>query len=161
MPGSRPRVEWPPKGVDVNLSKTGAAAGCIKYMLSGVFDRLPGLRIFCAETFCGWLAYAYQFADSWYQDFGLWVDADLEHAPSEYMKRHFRWSFIVDPLAIRLRDQIGIDNFMWSTDFPHMNTDWPQSRQSIDEQMGDIPEIDRRKIIRDNAVEFFKLPAMA
>ncbi len=156
-----PRVEWPPKGVDVNLSKTGAAAGCIKYMLSGVFDRLPGLRIFCAETFCGWLAYAYQFADSWYQDFGLWVDADLEHAPSEYMKRHFRWSFIVDPLAIRLRDQIGIDNFMWSTDFPHMNTDWPQSRQSIDEQMGDIPEIDRRKIIRDNAVEFFKLPAMA
>jgi predicted TIM-barrel fold metal-dependent hydrolase len=146
-------------GVDVDLSKVMNATGCIKYMLSGVLDRLPDLTIFCAETFCGWLAYAYQQVDSWYENYGLWVDADLQHLPSEYMKRHFRWSFIVDPLAIRLRHMIGIENFMWSTDFPHMNTDWPESRRSIDEQMGDIPDVDRRRIIRDNAVELFKLPA--
>ena len=154
-----PRVEWPPRGVDVDLSKVMNATGCIKYMLSGVLDRLPDLTIFCAETFCGWLAYVYQQVDSWYENYGLWVDADLQRLPSEYMKRHFRWSFIVDPLAIRLRHMIGIENVMWSTDFPHMNTDWPESRRSIDEQMGDIPDVDRRRIIRDNAVELFKLPA--
>jgi predicted TIM-barrel fold metal-dependent hydrolase len=154
-----PRVQWPPKGVDVDLSKAMSATAAVKYMLSGVFDRLPDLRIFCAETFCGWLPYAYQMVDEWYERYGLWVDADLQRKPSEYMKRHFMWSFIVDPMAIRLRHLIGIDNITWSTDFPHMNTDWPLSRRSIDEQLGGIPEDERRRIIRDNAVEFFKLAA--
>jgi predicted TIM-barrel fold metal-dependent hydrolase len=152
-------VQWPPKGVDVDLSKAMSATAAVKYMLSGVFDRLPDLRIFCAETFCGWLPYAYQMVDEWYERYGLWVDADLQRKPSEYMKRHFMWSFIVDPMAIRLRHLIGIDNITWSTDFPHMNTDWPLSRRSIDEQLGGIPEDERRRIIRDNAVEFFKLEA--
>ncbi len=66
-----------------------------------------------------------------------------------------------DPLAVRLRHRIGVDTIMWSTDFPHMNTDWPLSRRSIEEQMGDIPEDERRRIVRDNAVELFKLPAAA
>lgn len=156
-----PDVSWPPTDVDVDLSKSLAGTGCVKYMLSGVFDRLPDLKIFCAETFCGWLAYTYDLLDSWYQEHGLFVGAELSHLPSEYMRRHFRWSFIVDPLAVRLRHRIGIDNIMWSTDFPHMNTDWPLSLRSIDEQMGDIPEDERRRIVRDNAVELFKLPAAA
>ncbi|MFI5048028.1 MAG: amidohydrolase family protein [Acidimicrobiia bacterium] len=156
-----PRMEWPPRHVDLDASKAMAASGCLKYILSGVLDRLPDLRIFCAETFCGWLAYAYEMADTWYLEDRLWVDADLAHLPSEYMRRHFRWSFIVDPLAVRLRHRIGIETFMWSTDFPHMNTDWPLSRKSIEAQMGDIPEDERRRIVRDNAVEFFKLPAAA
>jgi predicted TIM-barrel fold metal-dependent hydrolase len=154
-----PKVAWPPPDVDLDGSKAMAANGCIKYMLSGVLDRLPDLKIFCAETFCGWLAYSYDLVDSWYQDHGLWVDAELAHLPSEYMKRHFRWSFIVDPLAIRLRHRIGLETIMWSTDFPHMNTDWPLSRKNIEEQMGNVPELERRRIVRDNAVEFFKLPA--
>jgi predicted TIM-barrel fold metal-dependent hydrolase len=154
-----PTLQWPPTDVDVDLSKAGAASLCIRYMLSGVLDRLPDLEIFCAETFCGWLAYAYEMVDSWYEDHALWVDATLPRRPSEYMKQHFRWSFIVDPLAIRLRHRIGLDRIMWSTDFPHMNTDWPLSRASIDEQMGNIPADERRRMVRDNAVEFFRLPA--
>jgi predicted TIM-barrel fold metal-dependent hydrolase len=156
-----PKLQWPPSGVEVDVSKTLGAPGCLKYILSGVFDRLPDLKIFCAETFCGWLAYTYEAVDSWYENDRLWVDADLDRPPSHYMKEHFRWSFIVDPLAIRLRHRIGIDVIMWSTDFPHMNTDWPLSRASIDEQMGQLPADERRRIVRDNAVEFFKLPAVA
>ncbi|HXA29009.1 MAG TPA: amidohydrolase family protein [Candidatus Angelobacter sp.] len=154
-----PRVEWPPKGVELDLSKSMNATAALKYILSGVFDRLPDLKIFCAETFCGWLPYAYEQVDAWYQDHGLWVNADLPRLPSDYMKRHFRWSFIVDPMAVRLRHTIGIDTIMWSTDFPHMNTDWPMSLQSIEEQMGGIPADERRRIVRDNAVELFNLPA--
>ena len=156
---STPKVQWPPAGIDLDLSKAMNATACVKYMLSGVLDRLPDLRIFCAETFCGWLPYAYQMLDDAYERFGLWVDADLQRKPSEYMKRHFAWSFIVDPMAIRLRHEIGINNLTWSTDFPHMNTDWPLSLESIDEQMAGIPEADRKRIVRDNAVELFHLPA--
>lgn len=158
---SAPRVQWPPKGVDIDVSKLMAGTSCIKYILSGVLDRVPDLQVFCAETFCGWLPYTYNILDEWYEQDQLWVDAELKHLPSEYMKRHFMWSFIVDPLAIRLRHVIGINNITWSTDFPHMNTDWPESRRNIEEQMGDIPAVDRRRIIRDNAVEFFNLQTEA
>jgi predicted TIM-barrel fold metal-dependent hydrolase len=160
--GSPPPVAWPPDDkADVLAGSFRGIVG-LRFILSGVLDRLPGLHIFFAETGIGWLPYTYQVLDGLYERHNLWTDYAFSGPPSEYFKEHFHWSFMVDRLGIEHRHEIGVTQVMWSTDFPHMNTDWPESRRIIAEEFDGIPEEDVRKIICDNALEYFKVrPAVA
>ena len=52
---------------------------------------------------------------------------------------------------------IGEDNIIWGTDYPHPDCLWPESRQFIQDNLGDLAERTRRKIICDNAVRLYNL----
>jgi predicted TIM-barrel fold metal-dependent hydrolase len=56
-----------------------------------------------------------------------------------------------------VRHDIGIDRIQWSTDFPHVQCDWPNSRAVIEEQFASIPADETHKIVRDNAIAYFHL----
>jgi predicted TIM-barrel fold metal-dependent hydrolase len=127
-------------------------------MVEGVLDRFPTLRIFFAETGIGWIPAWMERSDDEYRRHRYWAGLDLPHEPSWYIREHFLWGFQIDHHGIKSRDEIGVDNLLWATDFPHMNCDWPNSRSIIDEQFKDVPAEETRKMIHDNAVRFFKLP---
>jgi predicted TIM-barrel fold metal-dependent hydrolase len=55
----------------------------------------------------------------------------------------------------------GIDNILWSTDYPHHGNDWPYSRKTIAEMMFDVEDEERRKIVAGNAVRWFRLDETA
>ena len=40
-------------------------------------------------------------------------------------------SFMVDPLGLQLIDQIGADKIMWSSDFPHNESTFGYSGESL------------------------------
>jgi hypothetical protein len=48
--------------------------------------------------------------------------------PSDFFRRNVVWSFQKDAIAIRLRYVIGVDNMMWSSDYTHSKSTFPQSR---------------------------------
>ena len=51
---------------------------------------------------------------------------------------------------------------MWATDFPHSETDWPNSQEmSIKPNFEGVPEDEVHRMIAGNAIEFFKLDAVA
>jgi predicted TIM-barrel fold metal-dependent hydrolase len=56
-----------------------------------------------------------------------------------------------------MRHLIGVDHVMWSSDFPHTETDWPNSRRTIERSFKDVPERERHQMLAKNAVEFFHL----
>ena len=58
---------------------------------------------------------------------------------------------------MEVRRHIGVDRIMWSTDFPHIVTRWPESRKLVDEQFVGVPEQERHAILAGNAVKFFHL----
>lgn len=155
-------VAWPPADKAENMP-VGASRGTVgtQLILSGVLDRLPELHFFFAETGIGWLPFTYQVLDDLHERHNLWSDATLTKPPSDYFKKHFHWSFMVDRLGIERRHEIGLSQIMWSTDFPHMNTDWPESRKVIDEEFVGIPEADVNAIVRDNALDYFKVREVA
>ena len=66
-------------------------------------------------------------------------------------------TFIIDRSGIELRHWVGVDNMMWSTDYPHHGNDWPYSRKVITEMMGHIDTAERQKIIAGNAERIFRL----
>ena len=54
----------------------------------------------------------------------------ITELPSLYFHRNVFLTFIEEPTALeRLRDVIGVENIMWSTDYPHPVTSWPNSRK--------------------------------
>jgi hypothetical protein len=48
--------------------------------------------------------------------------------PSDFSRRNVVLSFQEDPIRIRLRDVIGVDNMMWGSDYPHQRVEVPQSQ---------------------------------
>ena len=71
--------------------------------------------------------------------------------------RNWKATFIREPFAVATRHWIGVDNMMWSTDYPHHRHDWPYSRRIIEDSMGGVPEAERRRMLCDNALELYRL----
>jgi len=46
---------------------------------------------------------------------------------------------------------------MWGSDFPHQESDWPESLKIIDKNFAGVPNEEKEKMVRANAVEFFRL----
>jgi len=52
----------------------------------------------------------------------------------------------------------GADNCMWSNDFPRGNSTWPNSRQVVARDLGDLPAPLRAKLVRENVARLYNVP---
>ena len=77
--------------------------------------------------------------------------------PSAYFRRQCYVNFWFEVFGLKTRDEIGIDNIMWESDFPHPTCTWPNSHYYIERAMGDWPEEERRKVLVENAAKVFNL----
>ena len=66
-------------------------------------------------------------------------------------------NFIDDEVGVRNRDVIGVDNIMWSSDYPHVNSTWPRSRESIARHFAGVPDDERQKMICGNVARLYGL----
>ena len=103
------------------------------------------------------MAWMAEYMNSIYNNQRHWLQLDLKHEPGFYMDQNIWGSFIRDPVGIKNRDLPGGRNIMWSTDYPHSETTWPDSRAVMDWQFAGLTDAERRPIVRDNAVRFFGL----
>jgi predicted TIM-barrel fold metal-dependent hydrolase len=46
---------------------------------------------------------------------------------------------------------------MWASDFPHVTSTWPNSRQVIDENFSSVPEQVKNKIVFENAKRLYRI----
>ncbi len=146
------------------LTRFGGNSGlnAVQLLLSGVFERLPKLRIYWAETQMGWLPYYYDQLDDVYKRSKHWMQRyfdlkPLAKEPSAYFREHFYWGFIYDRVGLRMRYDVGVDKIMWGNDFPHSAGDWPNSKRVIADIFSGVPEDEKQKMLVDNAVNFFHL----
>ena len=126
-------------------------------IFTGTFDRFPDLRICTIETGVGWIPHFIEQIDDRYWRNRSWGDIPISEPPSYYWHRNMSATFITDRTGIAARHAVGIDNMMWSSDYPHHGNDWPYSRKTIDDMMGHIPRDERHKIVAGNAVRIFGL----
>ncbi|HEV3351366.1 MAG TPA: amidohydrolase family protein [Acidimicrobiales bacterium] len=126
-------------------------------IFTGVFERFPGLHVSMIETGVGWIPHFLEQIDDRYWRNRSWGNIPIKQPPSYYWFKNMSATFISDRNGIENRYGVGVDNFMWSTDYPHHGNDWPYSRKTINDQMGHIPADERRKIVADNAVRIFNL----
>jgi predicted TIM-barrel fold metal-dependent hydrolase len=115
------------------------------------------LHISMIETGVGWIPHLLEQMDDRYWRNRSWGNIPIQQPPSYYWYRNMSATFITDRTGITLRHAVGLDNMMWSTDYPHHGNDWPYSRMTIDAMMGHIDRGERQKILAGNAVRIFGL----
>jgi len=146
-------------------AETGAV-NAIQLLLAGVFDRFPKLHIFFAETQIGWLPFCLQVADVRYERHRLWTERLLgwkppKELPSYYLRNHCSWSFQFDRVGVEQRHWLNVEHLMWATDFPHQESEWPNSRRIAERNFAGVPEEETRKMVFENCARLFRLDALA
>jgi predicted TIM-barrel fold metal-dependent hydrolase len=134
----------------------------ISLVLEGTFERFPRLRFAFVEGGFGWLPHVVWRMDKEYK--ALRQQAPLlKRLPSHYVGEHVRVASqpVEEPLGgarqlAQLLDMMGgPEMLLYASDFPHFDFDPPSV---LPKSLG---EEARRKILHDNAAEWFGLPAAA
>src|SRR5207244_8635414 len=86
-----------------------------------------------------------------------WLPDNLQHRPTFYFRRNWRAAFMIDRYAVMNRHVIGVENMLWSTDYPHHGCDWPETRRVVDDIFRDVPAAERRRMCAQNAAVLYKL----
>ena len=111
----------------------------VQMIFAGVFDRFPTLNVVVAEVDCGWVPYFKEQIDNNYQRLDAISDFTIDDLPSAYVERNVHFTFLTDPFGIRSRHDVGVENMLWSSDYPHISADWPYSWRSIQAAMSGVP----------------------
>src|SRR5581483_7482296 len=127
-------------------------------IFAGVLERFPRLKVVFAEAGIGGLNYVIAVCDHEWETRHLWTEG-LATRPSELVRRQIFVNFWFESGGIKLRHNIGIDNIMWESDFPHVASYYPRSWEHVERVLEGIPAEDRRKLLYENAIRVYNIEA--
>jgi predicted TIM-barrel fold metal-dependent hydrolase len=141
----------------LNLASLANYEALSRIVFGGVLERHPKLKFVSVEGNIGWLGYWIEKSDRTYKRHRHWTQLELPNPPSFYYFRQIYSTFIEDKIGVMIRKEIGVDNIMWSSDYPHTDTTWPDSKKYIEESLAGVPADDRHKILAGNAMKLYGL----
>jgi len=150
------------KGVEsyrgsVNLKLKEITDAFFELIFYGVLDRYPSLKFVSVENEVGWLPFMLQQWDYYYRRFRGVNPPPIDKDPSEYFYRQIFATFFRDTAGGHNLEWWGSDNCMWSNDYPHGNSTWPESRKYIERNLGHLPEEIRVKLLCANVAKLYDI----
>jgi predicted TIM-barrel fold metal-dependent hydrolase len=148
-----------PPAVGSTLTYMNAAMSLTDWLMSGVFERFPNLKVAYSEGQIGWIPYVLERADQVWKDNRGWggVADKVKRPPSEYYFEHVYGCFFDDAHGLNNIDAVGRDNVTFETDYPHSDSTWPHTKKIAEEIMKDLDQETVDKICRGNAIRAFSL----
>jgi predicted TIM-barrel fold metal-dependent hydrolase len=130
------------------------------YMVyGGVFDRHPTLKFVAAEVNCGWLPFWLQTMEQNFDIRSELADGTLTTAtrPTDVMGRNLFVTIIDDAVGFELMATYPwlADTAMWSSDYPHSVSAWPDSRRILTELGANLEAEELEKVAHGNAERVF------
>jgi predicted TIM-barrel fold metal-dependent hydrolase len=145
----------------------------LSWLFSGHFTRFPNLKIALSEGEIGWMPYFLERAEQVVDKQRFWVargarfmdyagsdDVDMDTLNVRQLFRdHVYGCFIDDHHGIASIAEIGEDNIMCETDYPHTDSTWPNCIEVVKKQIGHLPPATQYKILRGNAERLYQFTA--
>jgi predicted TIM-barrel fold metal-dependent hydrolase len=149
-----------------NLLATQSMAPRMAALLatSGVLHDNPDLHFVFVEYNVGWLAWAMQTLDYYtvaFSEAGMtpqgkkWVNVELPESPSFYLRRQVHGTFQDDAVAVHNLPLTGARALLWGSDYPHHEGTYPHSKETVARLAKDVPDDDRERVFRKNAIDLF------
>jgi predicted TIM-barrel fold metal-dependent hydrolase len=162
--GKPPDQDWD-ELVEQNVSVPGIAARffCavrpLTYMIfSGIFQRHPGLKMVAAEVNFGWIPFWLQTMDQEWETQKAWAPTTIDSPPSSFVGENV--------FTTSLDDHVGYDlirggsprlaqSTMYSSDYPHSVTLWPDSKEHIAKLTKGLTDEDKHAVLAGNAARVY------
>jgi predicted TIM-barrel fold metal-dependent hydrolase len=141
----------------------------LSWLFSGMFTRYPKLKIALSEGEIGWMPYFLERAEQVVDKQRHWVSRGvtfMEHAGTdvdtdtlnvrELFREHVFGCFIEDHHGIASIDELGDDNIMCETDYPHSDSTWPNCVTAVKKIISHLPAETQYKILRGNAEKLYR-----
>ena len=127
----------------------------VQFIFAGVFDRFPELQLVFAEVDSGWVPYFKEQIDGNYLRLRPTSDFTIQDLPSAYVDRHVSTSFINDAFGVRCRHDIGVERMLWSSDYPHISANWPNTRLLLQATFSGVPPEEAYLMQAGNAARLY------
>jgi predicted TIM-barrel fold metal-dependent hydrolase len=134
----------------------------LTFMLwGGVFERFPRLKVAITEGTAIWVPEYLHLLEQRYsethysQKLGDYR-SHLSMSPADYFRRNVRVGASCMPRReAELRHEIGVEQIMWGTDYPHPEGSWPYTKDQLQETFHGLPEDEIGRMLGGNAAEFY------
>jgi predicted TIM-barrel fold metal-dependent hydrolase len=146
-----------PLDVMITLTPLSLMHAASDLLWSPVLRKFPNLQFALSEGGTGWIPYWLERIDYVYQQHRFWTHQDFgDQLPSQVARDHFTYCFISDRTGIVERHEIGIDSITWECDYPHSDSSWPNSPESVAKQFDGVPDDEVNKMTHENAMRVFQ-----
>jgi predicted TIM-barrel fold metal-dependent hydrolase len=144
----------------------GNARTIAQLICSGICHRFPDLNFVSVESGIGWIPFALDSLDWQWKNCGVaYEHPEYDLLPSEYFKRQIYGCFWFErDTATFAIEQLGDDNILYETDFPHPTSMSPGPATAaiapdlfIESALSGLPAVTLRKILHDNAARIYHL----
>jgi predicted TIM-barrel fold metal-dependent hydrolase len=111
------------------------------------------------EANIGWIPAMLEQADDMFLRYRWFTGTaqSLPTMPSRIFHRNCWATFMIDTVGMDLRHRLNVDHLMWSTDYPHTGTDWPNSRVTIARVFHGVPHDQVKKMLYGNCKTLYRL----
>ena len=142
-------------------------------LVGGVFERFPSLKLVLTEQGASWIAPTLAQLDGFHAQAAQtgrigelkYAPEDvLPLAPSEYFHRNV-WvgASFPSPVDADARHAIGVEHYLWGSDYPHHEASWPYTRELLRRSFAETDPVELQQVLAGNAAEVyaFDLDALA
>jgi predicted TIM-barrel fold metal-dependent hydrolase len=144
----------------------GNATTIARLTCGGICHRFPDLRFVSVESGVGWIPFALASLDWQWLNCGVFKEhPEYEMLPSEYFRRQIYGCFWFEQAsALSAIEQLGPDNILYETDFPHPTSMSPgpasaatTPREYLQATFADVDDEVMTKILYGNAAKLYGL----
>lgn len=127
------------------------------FIFYGILHNHPKLKLVIVESEVGWMPFMLQQWDAYYQRHTTALGSPITRNPSDYFNEQVYSTFFDDPVGAHNFAKWGVGKYMWSSDFPHRNSPWPNSLKVIERDLGHLNPADRAKVLRETVSELYDM----
>jgi predicted TIM-barrel fold metal-dependent hydrolase len=152
-----------PAAVPMSISSTMSIYTLGDLMWADFWNRFPDLRFSLTEGDIGWIPYFLQRAEHTLKRHNAWMKIELPNgmSPSELFRDRILCCFIEDKVGVRLLDLFNVDNVCWENDYPHSDSSWPRSPESLEVLFAGLDDATVNKITHENAMRHYRFDPFA
>ncbi|MGV3759294.1 MAG: amidohydrolase family protein [Actinomycetota bacterium] len=137
----------------------------VQLVLSGVFERFPRLKMVMTEAGCAWVPPLLESLDRILGmissqgatgEIRYSEDQVLQRTAAEYFQQNV-WMGVSMPgdADVAARHDIGLDRFMWGSDYPHDEGTHPYTREHLRARFAGVDPAEVRKMLSENAAALY------
>lgn len=147
-----------PLATSMSLYAQNAEGSLADWVFSGTLQRFATVKIAYAESQVGWMPFQIERMDSVFRE-GRGGVGGSGPLPSEIVRGRVYGCIFDDLVGLRQRHDVGVDQILFETDYPHSDGTFPHSRK-VAHGLFAAARMDAEecyKVMRGNAIEAYGL----